>query len=297
MSSREIELTEFAFSPIHSSDGEGATTCLHVSAFEGDIQKADLIIKNARNEGKLEEVVNKLDSEGRPALFTACFNNQLEVVKILLNDGNANVNLVGEQHNWTALHVAAAFSNANVVELLLKNGADIKAKNDKGRTPFLVACCYGNVMAMRVLWEHREQYLSMAEEVDNNMWTALHIASSHGRAETVEWLLTLGLPVNELDSDGRTALHRAASKGHLPVIKHLTALANIDLNVADREHNWTALHTACYNRRFDVAEHLILHHARTGVLDWKDRCPFDLTADREARNRLIQIRDDLLKSS
>jgi len=36
---------------------------------------------------------------------------------------------------WTPLHLAASASHIDVVEYLIKHGADIKAVNNEGRTP------------------------------------------------------------------------------------------------------------------------------------------------------------------
>jgi ankyrin repeat protein len=63
-----------------------------------------------------------------------------------------------------------------MLELLLKNGADIKARN-----------LYG---------------------------TALHAATENGHAKAVELLLEKGADINIEDGDGRTALRRAYYRKH-----------------------------------------------------------------------------------
>jgi 26S proteasome non-ATPase regulatory subunit 10 len=59
------------------------------------------------------------------------------------------------------------------------------------------------------------------EARDSSGWTALMIASSAGRAETVEQLLYAGADAIAANPRGQTSLHYAASKGHLDVAKVL----------------------------------------------------------------------------
>ena len=61
-------------------------------------------------------------------------NNKIDIINYLLDRG-ADINL-HEKFGNTALHWAAADINIKIVELLLNNGADKKAKNDKGERPF-----------------------------------------------------------------------------------------------------------------------------------------------------------------
>ena len=53
--------------------------------------------------------------------------------------------------NYTPLHVAAFYSQANVAALLIEKGADVNAKDNYGRTPLYVAAWYGKADVVALL--------------------------------------------------------------------------------------------------------------------------------------------------
>lgn len=61
-----------------------------------------------------------------------------------------NVTVEGNE-TMTPLHVGAYTCNLNVVETLLKHGADVNAKDSDGTTALHVACCLGNLDLIRLL--------------------------------------------------------------------------------------------------------------------------------------------------
>ena len=61
----------------------------------------------------------------------------MEVIQLLLDHG-ADVNAQKEDR-WTALHLGVLFGHVQVVEVLLKRGADPHARTKKGETPFQLA--------------------------------------------------------------------------------------------------------------------------------------------------------------
>ena len=63
--------------------------------------------------------------------------NGVDVARVLI-DAGADVNKQCE-HGRTALHMAAAWGHADVVQLLMKNGANPEIVDEEGMTPPMVA--------------------------------------------------------------------------------------------------------------------------------------------------------------
>jgi uncharacterized protein len=114
------------------------------------------------------EVICTLSADGFTALHFAAFFSQPEAAEELLNNG-ADPNAVAT--NGTRLAVinsAAASGNAELVKLLLREGANPDAQQEGG-------------------------------------FTALHAAAQHNNAEMVQALLDAGADVSIRTNDGKTA--------------------------------------------------------------------------------------------
>ncbi len=86
--------------------------------------------------------------------------------------------------------------------------------------------------------------------------TALHIASEHGHASIIKYLVKEAKSdVNAVDLYNNTALHLAAEKGHFQIV---TLLCQHNAEVDKRNSKGeTALHGACWAGHFSTAEFLI----------------------------------------
>lgn len=93
------------------------------------------------------------DDLKRSPLHWACATGKIHLAEQLLmrsKSSRANVNAV-EYREKTSLHIAAAHDRNDIVELLLKFGADVNAKSDGGWTPLHNACEKGCVEIVRIL--------------------------------------------------------------------------------------------------------------------------------------------------
>lgn len=109
-----------------------------------DLEKIKLIVKNGFDTNRFT-----FDGEGKTYLHLAAkyiredsFNNR-EIFKILI-DNTANLDATNDSGE-SALHVAARYKNAFVVNLLLSYGANKNLKDQQGNTP-MDHCISGNIM-------------------------------------------------------------------------------------------------------------------------------------------------------
>lgn len=124
-----------------------------------------------------------------------------DIVALLIAQG-ANVN-ARDDKGRTPLF--SAMSHINIAMLLIQGGADVNAQDYHGRTPLYCYAFYGYADAMRLLINHGADIY--ARDQENS--TPLHQAAISGVKEAVALLLSCGAQVDAKDNFGSTPLHEA----------------------------------------------------------------------------------------
>ena len=108
----------------------------------------------AKAETMVEEnprVIENLGQHGRTALFQAIVRYDLEAFEWLLAK-RADVN-ARDRWEQAPLHIAVMEGRADMVERLIREGANLSAKNYKGRTPWYFARMYNREEIVGILRE------------------------------------------------------------------------------------------------------------------------------------------------
>ena len=95
-------------------------------------------------------IINTPNAAGKTPLILAVQMQNESVTKLLLESPGILTDKQNFQ-GYSPLHYACAGRNANIIALLLDNGADMFSKTDKGYIPFHIACQKGNVAAIKAL--------------------------------------------------------------------------------------------------------------------------------------------------
>jgi ankyrin repeat protein len=102
-----------------------------------------------------EDCMNGRFKNGSTPLMTAALNGHLSVVQVLLKHG-VEVNARNED-SWSALAVAAQKGCLQITKLLLAAHAEVDAVTDRGYTPLMLAVKAGHLELTKVLVEHGAQ--------------------------------------------------------------------------------------------------------------------------------------------
>lgn len=191
------------------------------------------------------------DKKGRTALMTAAYKNQFEIVKVLLKHG-ASVHTVDLRNRTVLHNVAADLGedkgkakapqkgqpkevekkqlklspneqpkptekarsrcSMEIVEYLIRKGAEVEAKDALGRTALHWACAANNEALLRTLLGPELSAGSLKAHincVDGRMKTPLHLAVMHKCVALARILLERGVLIDAKSDGGWTALHNA----------------------------------------------------------------------------------------
>jgi len=89
-----------------------------------------------RQELALGHPVNDVDARtGRTVLLESVAGGYLHLVRMLINDHNADLTCVTTLGKASALHIAVEFSHRQIASMLITHGADLNKRDMFGRTP------------------------------------------------------------------------------------------------------------------------------------------------------------------
>ncbi|KAG0582540.1 hypothetical protein M758_3G067000 [Ceratodon purpureus] len=133
---------------------------------------------------------------------------------------------------WNPLHAVSGSGQINHVDLLLRHGIDVNARDMDGLTELHWAAICGRDGIVRYLLKRGAD----AKAVDKDGVSALHYATRSANTFAIKALLRRNANVNACDNDGWTPLHIAVQSGRLDVIKLLLS-KGADVSIKNKNGN------------------------------------------------------------
>ncbi len=135
--------------------------------------------------------VNAAQGDGMTALHWAGVKADAEMAEMLLYAG-ANVKAATRLGGFTPLFLAAKTGDAAVVETLVKASADVNVVTTMGATPLMLAAASGNADTVSILLEHGAE-VNAAEAARGQ--AALMFAAVYNRGEVIDVLVKNGADI------------------------------------------------------------------------------------------------------
>ena len=222
--------------------------------------------------------VDVVDSGGHTPLMCAARGGHATIVRALLQDG-ANVNATNF-HGETALHLAARHAScADTAAELVAAGATLDCRDDRQRTPLLLAAQHNH-------WELARDFLERGCDVNaqdaHSGRCVLHWAVRAVSADTdfIAALLARGAATNSRDKQWQTPLLAALCATGSERRGHVVALllrCGCDVTATDRDFN-TALHITARDGLTSVVPMLVKAGLDVDLKGANGRTPLMLAA-------------------
>ncbi|XP_048765666.1 transient receptor potential cation channel subfamily A member 1 homolog isoform X3 [Ostrea edulis] len=170
---------------------------LHIAAQDGYLSIVKCLIEHGAD-------LDCKNEEEQTPLHLAAKNGRTNVVRELVIRDHSSVNDEDEDSN-TALHLATLHGHTKVAMILIKNGADVAARNSVLWTPLDCAAAKGWLKTVKCLLDAD----APVDPMDKTKTTPLHLASRYGHADVVKCLLDHFANVSQRDTDGNNCMDMA----------------------------------------------------------------------------------------
>ncbi|ORX45812.1 ankyrin [Piromyces finnis] len=217
-------------------------------------------IENKVKEKKGKIYMNVKNDDNDTVLIFACRQNNLDIVKKLLQYGNISINEKGEDKK-TALIWAIYRENIDIAQHLLSYGADINIKDFYGMSPLSHACQSGNYNLVEFL-------LNQGADInikDNNGLSSLIYSITNDNDKVSRLLIERGIYIHDIDNMGKIPLTWSSQSNNLLITE---LLLNQGSNINHRDHHGaTSLMYACQQRNKYIVELLLKYGADIHLKD------------------------------
>uniref|UniRef100_A0A8D0DCT7 Death-associated protein kinase 1 n=1 Tax=Sander lucioperca TaxID=283035 RepID=A0A8D0DCT7_SANLU len=233
-------------------------------------------ISVARSDDTLDEE----DSFVMKAIIHAINDDNVPGLQHLLGSlNNYDVNQPNK-HGTPPLLIAAGCGNIQIIEVLMRKGAEIQAHDKSGANAIYYAARHGHVETLKFLHDKKcpldvqdksgETALHVAARYGNvdvsHTETPLHCAAWHGYSPVARALCHAGCHVDAKNREGESPLLTASARGFVDIVECLVE-HKADLEATDKDGH-TALHLAVRRCQVEVVRCLLRHHCH---LDQQDR--------------------------
>ena len=169
---------------------------------------------------------------------SAVIQGRLDLLNLTLHQEGPNCINSKNKHDETPLHLASNTGKIDIMEYLLKHGADVWIKNDKGQIPLNLAAKNGfkiftfslfakmvnldvNSLPNHFGLDDDESLMKILSSISKDDKNLLFKSAKEGNKATIKILHAIGVDLNAKDLLGRSTLDLASINGKYDVVGFL----------------------------------------------------------------------------
>ncbi|KAI1208947.1 ankyrin repeat-containing domain protein [Annulohypoxylon truncatum] len=234
---------------------------LAVAAYGPKVDTVQLLLEYGADPNAINP---RFDHKHGSALGIAIAYDNIDVVEILLDNKftPVDVNKVDDYRN-TPLHIALDWGVTSIlgrmIDLLIAHGADPTISSGTYGTVLNATCETGDDDIVHKILSYPGVSLDIPDDLGR---LPLHLAAARRsyQPSRFEMLITEKSTAKSTDKQGRNALHHTATSGSMELLEKLVTEYPELIDVPDRD-GWTPLHWACRQINGAITEYLIDHGA------------------------------------
>ena len=219
-----------------------------------------------QEEPELIDSIVKMDFT--PIMFASIWG-QDSIVELLLKN-EADMYKVKNESGLLSLHFATMRNHPAVVGVLIAYGIDVNVKDGKNKTALVYAIESNNREIIDLLLKANTKF----PEEQELMNLCLHSAVLYSLQDIADKLLEKGASLSGVDNYGRSLLHNAVIGENLKWVE-LLCEKNIDINKED-SFKRIPLHYSVESNQLEITKSLIKNGAEINSIDCTNRTPLDI---------------------
>jgi ankyrin repeat protein len=239
--------------PIETPTNLGETA-LCVAAQQGKDEVVNYLLKAGAN-------TQKPSREGLTPFLAALFQGHQSTMEILMQDPKFNINKMNDESGLTPLAIAVSHKHFPAIDFLLERGVDVDGINFDETTPLSTACIQGDVEVVEKLLKHGANVNKTTKSgLTPLIQTCFSVSFNENAISVVKILLNAGANLNQPTFTGDQAIHIACQNENLSLVKLLVDHGS-EINSANQDKK-RPLEIAKESKNRELVDFLIQHGAK-----------------------------------
>ena len=263
----------------------------NIEHLKDEIYLAMLISAHTNNVDVIKAILSKRFDVSEEAIYVAAIQENMEILKVLLNSSAKRITRCTFENDNNALIVASKLGLLDSVRLLARH-TDLSLRNDGNVSALEKALLYQQEDVFKVLIEHGAPLNAKGGKFRR---TPLHTAADMGLVVFVDMLLTAGARTDIKDHRGHYPIHCAAIRGEVDVVSKLVSHdpSQVKRRIASygkssKIKGMTVFHIAVWKKNKKVLKVLLDSSKDCNVQDWYGHTPL-YRASFEGKRKLVEM--------
>ena len=226
------------------------------------------------------ECINEIDKSGNAPIHWAVSEELIDIIELLIKRG-ANLN-VKNSEGYTALNSSIHLNKINAAEFLIKNRAPVNFDKNLYFNSLYLAVRYNRKEIADIMIDNNVELPADKNEIR----ILLHFAVTKNMVRLAEKLIEAGADINSKSRTGGSLLHSAAEGGAVEIIEDLIS-KNVDVNQRDNYH-LTPMHIAAIFGKAETLKVLSENGADLNSKSYLGKTPLQF-AENEGHEEAVEI--------
>lgn len=181
---------------------------------------------------------------------------------------------------------ASLFSDSRILKKLVDANAKINVSSETGQTPLYNAINTKNASGTKILLDCPRTNVNY---VNQNQYTALHMACAEGSLHVVETLLKMPSVDVNLDAGQGSPLYIACMFENHFIVEKLVECPRVEVNQVKKDSNESALFVACRMKSLSTIQLLLQYGADTSIQNFEHHvCSHDTNPEIQTLIRTVK---------
>jgi ankyrin repeat protein len=266
---------------------------LHIAVYNNNIDIINLLLKNQ------DIQVNLLNNQGLSVFHIAVIKRYIDIIKIFIYNKKFNINVTETKYNMTPLMYLLDINYLNIIIEMLNNGALLSNQDIYGNN-ILHHCLIENKLDMFLFLKNYKNNKMIDNQINIKGCTPLHILLENFNNIDIDLNnIIINTNINLQDNKGNTCMHLLCKNNLWLKVKNILIKKKIDIFIynLNNESPLSYINKENYNDFIDTIALSYLNYLKKKPITWVSKWENECSTVKDKTKCLELIKNNIINSN